>query len=342
MRRFAFFDALPAYFGSKRRLVGEIFKHIPPPAEAPVLADAFLGGGSVSLYAKARGYAVHCNDMADRSCTVGRALVANDRVTLGAGDMLRLFAPAPDAGRLARDHLAPKVLTARHAEFLDVALANARRAHGAKRDLLTLALIHYVGLLQPAGNFGARAIITQVAERDFDAVNPNFVRGPWIRRMMEHPRADMARLRERINRGVFAGEHPSVVHQGDAAAFLAGVDADVAYLDPPYAGTLAYETALKPLDELLAGHPIDPEKSRFSTADWRAAMTRLFDAARHIPLWVLSFNNAGTDLDELVGLMRRFKPRVEAEAIAYAHCVGLSSAERLADNREFIIIGRNA
>ncbi len=100
--------------------------------------------------------------------------------------------------------------------------------------------------------------------------------------------------------------------------------------------------AQRPLDELLAGHPIEPEKSRFSTADWRDAMTRLFDSARYIRRWVLSFSNAATDLDELVTLMRRFKPRVEAEAIEYAHCVGLASAESRANNREYIVIGSDS
>lgn len=340
--RFAFFDGIPAYFGGKRKLVGAIFKHIPPPSAAPVLADAFLGGGSVSLFAKARGYGVRCNDMAERSCLVGRALIANDRVKLTESDILRLFAPCDDAGRVARDHLAAGTVTPKHAEFLDLAMANADKAHGVKRDVLRLVIMHYFGQLQPAGNYGAKGIIRQVAEGDFDAVNPNFIRGAWMQRMTCHPRGDLEKLRQRVNRGVFAGASPCAVHQGDAAEFLASIDADVAYLDPPYAGTLAYETALRPLDELLAGHAIDPEKSRFSTADWRDAMTRLFDSARHIPRWILSFNNSATDLDELVTLMRRFKPRVESEAIEYAHCVGLASADSRANNREFIIIGADS
>ncbi|MFH1680729.1 MAG: DNA adenine methylase, partial [Candidatus Eisenbacteria bacterium] len=81
------FDALPSYHGGKRRLLGAIFRDVPPPDEAPVFVDAFLGGGSVSLCAKARGYEVLCNDVADRSVIVGRALVENDRVLLGYDDV---------------------------------------------------------------------------------------------------------------------------------------------------------------------------------------------------------------------------------------------------------------
>ena len=53
-------QALPPYLGGKRKLMGRIFKHLPGPTEAPVFIDAFLGGGSVSLMAKARGYRVIC------------------------------------------------------------------------------------------------------------------------------------------------------------------------------------------------------------------------------------------------------------------------------------------
>ena len=84
-------QALPPYFGGKRKLLGHIFKNLPGPSEAPVFIDAFLGGGSVSLFAKARGYRVVCNDIAQRSHIVGQALVENDRVKLGREDVTRLF-----------------------------------------------------------------------------------------------------------------------------------------------------------------------------------------------------------------------------------------------------------
>jgi len=72
-----FLQALPPYFGGKQRLLKHIFGLIPPSSQAPVLADAFLGGGSVSLFAKAMGYKVLCNDLAERSAVIGRGLIEN-------------------------------------------------------------------------------------------------------------------------------------------------------------------------------------------------------------------------------------------------------------------------
>ena len=71
---FSKFKALPSYFGGKRKLVKYIFK--PIKKTDGVFIDAFLGGGSVSLYAKAKGYKVISNDIAFRSVIIGQALIS--------------------------------------------------------------------------------------------------------------------------------------------------------------------------------------------------------------------------------------------------------------------------
>ena len=341
--RLPMLSALPPYPGGKRRLLGAIFKHIPRPAQAPVLADAFLGGGAVSLYAKARGYRVACNDLSERSVVVGRALIENDRVQLTAADALRLFDPAlaDQSDGFATRHLCPDVLPEVHGRFLDHARAALGGFSGTKRDLVRLLLVKYLFRQRPLGNFGAKSIVHQVAAGDFDAVNPAFLRGTFIDRVHAHPRTHVEALRTAINRGVFRGAGRCEAHQGDAVDFLRGVQADVAYLDPPYADTTPYETALRPVDELLAGHPLHPEPSAFSGAGWRTALEALLEAAARAPAVVLSFGNVACDLDELLALMRRFKRHVHGEAIRYEHLASLASEESRARNLELIVVGRD-
>lgn len=56
-----------AYFGSKRKLCRHIFKHLDRPSmKEIVFIDAFMGGGSVSLYAKQIGYKVVSGDISLR------------------------------------------------------------------------------------------------------------------------------------------------------------------------------------------------------------------------------------------------------------------------------------
>ena len=98
-RATSFYDCLPAYPGGKRRLVPRILRHVPGTADAPVVADPFAGGGAVSLALKAHGHRVLCNDLADRSYLVGRALIENDRLTVSQDDCTRLLTPSSSPGR---------------------------------------------------------------------------------------------------------------------------------------------------------------------------------------------------------------------------------------------------
>src|SRR3989338_1760065 len=81
------YEALPSYFGGKRKLARRILSH----AKGTVFIDAFLGGCSVSLLAKAKGYKVICNDIAERSRVVGKAIIENKGIKLTDYDLYSLY-----------------------------------------------------------------------------------------------------------------------------------------------------------------------------------------------------------------------------------------------------------
>ncbi|RLC30396.1 MAG: hypothetical protein DRH37_05440 [Deltaproteobacteria bacterium] len=333
------FSALPAYFGGKRRLLGAIFGDLPGPAEAPVFVDAFLGGGSVSLYAKARGYRVVCCDVAERSCIIGRALIENSHVTLTPEDLVRFSQPVKEAG-YAETHLAPDVFPEPHARFLDGLLFHARALAGPGSDLGRLLAVKYALRLRPMGNFGAKRIVQQAAAGQWEQMNPNYVRDLIGRGLPRHPIRLAEKLLPKINAGVFSNGQQNEAHQGDVFEFLPSVQGDICYMDPPYSGTQSYERAMKPLDELLAGGPIKPQPNPFSTEPPEVILPKLLAAADHIPTLVLSYGNQRIDLMGLMDLMRRFRPQVTGRAIQYVHCTGLSSTESRAKNQELLVIGR--
>src|SRR5437867_9953063 len=96
-KKLTIWAALPPYLGGKRRLCPLIFREIDRLVPRRFWAgltflDGFLGGGSVSLYAKAQGFRVVATDIAERSITIGRALIENSRVRLAREDALRLAA----------------------------------------------------------------------------------------------------------------------------------------------------------------------------------------------------------------------------------------------------------
>jgi hypothetical protein len=333
-----FMDSLPPYFGGKRRLLGHIAKALPAPSEAPVLIDAFLGGGAVSLWGKARGYRVICNDIALRSAVVGRALIENDRVTLGREDVTRLFAarPAESPGFVERVY-GGEVIPARHASLLDAALPHALRLGGTKGALLLLLLLRYVMALRPMGNFGAKTVVEQMDRGDWEAVSPSVLRDHLARRVCSHPTALCEELRGRINCGVFGNGQLNEAHQRDVFDFLAEAQGDVVYLDPPYGGTSAYESALRPLDSILEGRPVDAAPSVFSGRCAIEAMERLFAACRHIPVWVVSYGGKSITADDLARMIEKHRTHVSVSTIRYAHLAGLAKRESRETNFEILV-----
>lgn len=127
------------------------------------------------------------------------------------------------------------------------------------------------------------------------------------------------------------------MHQGDAVAFLRETTGDVLYCDAPYGGTSSYESALKPLDSILAGHVVEATPSRFSGRRAIESLEELFAAARHVPTWVISYGNAVLSAGELAALIGRFKRHVTVEEIRHAHLAALASEESKARNREVLV-----
>src|SRR5256885_16915797 len=102
-KKLTLWASLPPYLGGKRRLCPLIFREIDRLLPRRLWAgrtflDAFLGGGSVSLYAKAQGFWVVATDIAERAIVVGQALIENQRVKLTRDDVLRGGGGAPRVG----------------------------------------------------------------------------------------------------------------------------------------------------------------------------------------------------------------------------------------------------
>jgi hypothetical protein len=331
--------ALPSWNGGKRRLLSAIARPLPGPADAPVWVEPFLGGGSVAMFAKLRGHRVVCSDVAERSYIVGKALIENDHITLSHDDLVALSVPTQEAG-YAEAHLVPDVFPRAHAVFLDRALAVAADWSGARRALALLLVVKMALRLRPMGNFGAKRVMLQAAVGDYESMNPAFVRDIVSRGIPRHPIRMAEIIRQQINAGVFSNGLLNEAHQGDALEFMSRTQGDICYCDPPYAGTQSYERAMKPLDELLNGGPVEITPNPYSTRPPEETLPLLFEAAAHFPVLVLSYGNKMIDLDGLMRLMRRHRPNVEGREIRYIHCSGLAGAESRQCNRELLVIGR--
>jgi hypothetical protein len=116
--------------------------------------------------------------------------------------------------------------------------------------------------------------------------------------------------------------------------FLEHVKGDILYLDPPYAGTSSYETSLRALDSIIEGRLVEPEPSDFSKRNPVQTLERLFDAGRTFPVWVISYGNQATWLDDLIKLVGKFKKDIIADDVPYIRqllfMIGFQRSARLA------------
>ena len=334
------YRALPPYFGGKRKLCGRIFREIsrvyPTHTWSQLsLVDPFLGGGAVSLYAKARGFAVLCGDLAERSVIVGRALIENDSATLTEADLLRLFVPSDHNRHIIESQHAPDSFTPEAARFLDNGFAVADGIeHPAKRDLLRLLLVKYIFSLRPHAQFRApNAFSRPFAEGRWDDIKATYSNA--ISANAEHPLPALRRLARTINEGVMRGAQRCRTLQMEALGTIrAGEGAEILYLDPPYPGTLAYEQEYRILDELLGDVH---DTSDFSGGDGLSVLADLLAHCHGYPLWVISYGNAVSSLEEVTTAVRRFRP-VRAVEIAYEHLASTASQEKREKNREFLLL----
>ncbi|MFH1892554.1 MAG: DNA adenine methylase [Candidatus Zixiibacteriota bacterium] len=338
-KRLSMWSALPPYLGGKRRLCPLIFRELDrvlPRRTWPNLTflDGFLGGGSVSLYAKAQGFRVVATDIAERSIVVGQALIENSRVKFTREDILRVAARNGDPPGQIEQKYVPAVFTRTQARLLDRILTMADNARDVAKSALLRLLAIRVALLAHSMSSVRPGTIHRVTTGEFEAITPSCVHD-YIDGLRLWRPDRLWRLAEQINGGVFQGE--AEVMKVDIVETLPTINADVAYFDPPYPGVASYEKEYKIIDEILEGSslPISP----FSAKGGASMLDLLFERSKHIPIWILSLGNAEVTLEDLEQQMRRHGREVQATAVHYMHKASQASQEKRQQNREFILVG---
>lgn len=326
-------DALPAYLGGKRKLARCFFALIE--AELPrsawpqsVLHDPFSGGGSVALLAKAFGFSVIASDIAARAAIVARALIANSSVRLTQRDVSGLFDGAALLATGPAASFVGTVFTAEQAAFIDHALAYAERQSEPRRSLLLLVTIKLILRLFPMSAPSATDASAAV-RGDYDQVSPRRV-AHYVRARALLTPANVWRIAQDVNAGVFAGR--GIACQIDALTAIRSNRSDVLYLDPPYAGTTSYGRHYAPLDTLLGDSPSEATPP---------SLDDLMDAARDVPLVVISYGGPTATMESLSQLVARHRTVCRALTIRYSHLASVATEVHRERSRELVVIARS-
>lgn len=336
------FQAVPNYLGGKRKLVPEIFKHFPSAGESPVFIDAFLGGGSVSLFAKAKGYKVICNDLGFRSVTVGRALITNQDQKIINDDILRLLVPVTN-NSFAEKKYAPKIFPTKVAQFIDMAVTNLKQFPEPKQSLLRLLIIKFILSTRPFGHFsGAVRHVERIEKGDKEMAlsERNYAKQNY--KLMHHPMETLQSCASQINKGVFDNGQDNEVHQKDVFDFIKSVKGDCVYFDAPYSESTSYEECYAVLDNVLAQETLEVNPSVFSKKDALDFHDKLYGSAKHIKHWVISMGciseKKGITGEELLKVVQKHRPTAKLMMLEHKWTVNnRASVQQKMANQEYII-----
>lgn len=340
MKKWSKFSALPNYLGGKRKLVPEIFKHVPAANKAPVFADLFLGGGSVSLFAKAKGHKVKSNDISLRSSITGDAFITNSDYKITDEDIMLMFVPIKNKGFIVKNY-GLKLFTTKIAEFLDNAFAQIDAMPQYKQALLKTMLVKFMIACRPFSRFSTMKSTQQLENREFEEAFKNATYKNTHMRQIKDPIGSLRSIAKKVNAGVFNNGEKNEMTKSDVFKFVKGLKADIAYFDPPYAETSSYEETYVALDNILAGEMRKPDISEFSKHDALEFIDKLLAACKHIPDWIISMGQTdpekGIKPEELLSLAQKYKPHAQVRLLDHVWTSKTGKVDKSKECTEYII-----
>lgn len=304
-------------------------------------ADVFAGSGIVSYLLKSQGFNVVSNDFMEFSATVSRATVENSTVRLSADLVDQICSPSIDGRDYIERTFSGVFFTPEDLRFLDSAWSHIDLLTGPERDLAVSALVLSAARKQPRGVFTFTGFRYDDNRRDLRLS------------MSEHFRECV----EEYNATVFDLGTESVVYSGDVFD-LPDLDADIVYLDPPYAPPkddadyMKRYHFLEGLSVYWRGVEIMPETKtkkiakRYTPFAYKrsieGALASVFEKFHDSRAIVLSYSsNALPGVDRIVELLGEVKPRVEVQAIDHKYSFGTHAGATRRNASEYIFVGRD-
>jgi len=327
------------YMGSERRLLPWIHKQLAA-LDFETAADPFVGSGCVSYLLKCMGKRVIASDFLNFPTTLAAATVGNNHHHLDGPVIKDLLAPASGGPSFIEQTFSGVFYDTADLRFLDRVAHNIEKlAKPQHQALARAALIRSCLKKQPRGVFTFTGNRYNDGRRD-------------LRLSIEEHFLEQI---ETFNRVVFDNGRRHTVKRADVFS-LRPRGVDLVYLDPPYVpraddncyvkryhfleGLSCYWRGL----EIMTETKVKKIPKRFTPFSYRKtaldAFDRLFRTFRESTI-VLSYSSNGyPDLDELQGILRRYKRRIDVFEQAHRYHFGTHDKVERAVVSEYLLVGR--
>lgn len=330
------------YMGSKRRLLPWIHSVVDE-IDFESAWDPFSGASSVGYLLKASGRRVVASDFLNFSTTIARALIENPGKTLDGKAVAKLFEPAPDAHDFIERTFSGVFYEPEDLRFLDRISGSIRQIEDPHLQSLAMAALFRSCLKkQPRGVFTISGDLSKYDDGRRDLRLS--IREHFLEQV------------EAFNQAAFSNGRRNRAMRGDVFELSRPSKVDLVYFDPPYVprsddncyikryhfleGLSCYWQGLQILEQTK----VKKIPKRFTPFSYRKSAEDAFDRMfqRHSDSkLVLSYSsNAFPNLDTLVGLMERYKKRVEVHSIAHRYHFGNHAQVKRAAATEYLVVGQ--
>ncbi len=336
----------PQYLGAKYVLLEWIEKFIPK--DCKVGLDAFAGTQSVAFLMKQLGFKVITNDFLQFNHQIGLAFIENKKEKLTKEDLEVLFTMNESLNgnfSLMRQTFTDVFFTEEQSFFLDNFRANINSLENSYKRALAFAVMN-------------RSITRKILMGHFAhsqalvyANTPERVkRNPSIAKPIKELFLD---LLPKYNEAVFDNEQENKSYGENILDLLPKLleteKIDFVYFDPPYCDSHADYQSFYHLTETFTEYWKDKkfinsikryEPQRFSGFDKKRdiieSLHKLFESAKEIPRWLISYNNRSyPQTEEFLSIIKKYKD-VEIETKTYLN--GRGGKGSVAGSHEILFV----
>lgn len=325
--RFALLGEFPTtqYLGSKQKLVNWVLENIP---QGKTVFDAFSGSGIVSYNLKKIGKKVISNDVLYSSYLFAKSLVENDSTTLSHDEIDALFYENDTKSDYIERNFTDIFFTKDESVFLDNLHANIEEiCDPYKKSIAYSAAVRTCIQKMPGGKF--RANLLKYRNTSFKHYRPKYARS------IQKTYYDFLKM---FNNAVFSNGLHNESYNMDIFNLVSEISPDIAYYDPPYAGSgfdygrdyFFAELFTKDYGKIKTFKGITKSydfgyPSNFNKSNISQSLTKLLEMSSHIPVLVFSYNNKSTpDMKTFVEILKSFRNEVKVKEKNYRYKTGNS------------------